>query len=142
MIEPLVLIVEDNLLYLNLLADILTHNDYRVATARNGEEGIAQARELKPDLILMDIQMPVLDGFQATRRIRMDVNLAGIPIIALTALAMTGDWEKCAEVGMNAYLSKPVNLEDLKRTIKTLIYQHPGTLFEAKINLDSSHNIP
>lgn len=121
-VNPTLLIVEDNLLYLNLLTDMLTHSGYRVIKAQNGEEGIARAHELKPDLILMDIQMPVLDGFQATRQIRMDPNLEKTPIIALTALAMSGDREKCIEAGMNGYLSKPVNIEDLKKTIDSLIY--------------------
>ena len=123
-INPLVLIVEDNLLYLNLLRDILIHSGYRVATAQNGEEGITQAREKKPHLILMDIQMPILDGFQAARRIRMDAELEKVPIIALTALAMSGDREKCVDAGMNGYLSKPVNIEELKKVMLTLIYQN------------------
>ena len=122
-INPLVLIVEDNPLYLNLLTDILIHSGYQVVTAQNGEEGIIQAREKRPHLILMDIQMPVLDGFQATRRIRADSILEKVPIIALTALAMSGDREKCFEAGMNGYLSKPVNIEELKKAIETLIYQ-------------------
>ena len=119
--EPILLIVEDNLLYLNLLADLLTHSGYRVIKARNGEEGIARAREVKPDLILMDIQMPVLDGFQAARQIRTDPDLEKIPIIALTALAMSGDREKCIEAGMNDYLSKPVNIEELKKAMNALL---------------------
>ena len=123
--HPIILIVEDNLLYLNLLADILAHSGYRVTKAQNGEEGIARARELKPDLILMDIQMPVLDGLQATRQIRTDPDLQKTPIIALTALAMSGDREKCIEAGMNAYLSKPVNIEELKKEMNTLIH-HPS----------------
>ena len=118
---PLILVVEDNQLYLDLLVDILAHSGYRVTTAQNGEEGIARARENRPDLILMDIQMPVLDGFQAARRIRSDPNLETVPIIALTALAMSGDREKCFEAGMNDYLSKPVNIDELKRTVKTLL---------------------
>jgi PAS domain S-box-containing protein len=124
--ESLILIVEDNPLYLSLLTDILTHSGYRVVTAMNGEEGIIQAREQKPHLILMDIQMPVLDGFQAARRIRSDPNphINKIPIIALTALAMSGDREKCFEAGMNDYLSKPVNIEELKKGIDLLISQN------------------
>jgi CheY-like chemotaxis protein len=119
---PIILIVEDNKLYLNLLTDMLSYSGYKVIKAQNGEEGITRARELKPDLILMDIQMPVLDGFQATRRIRTNPDLEKIPIIALTALAMSGDREKCFEAGMNGYLSKPVNIEELKKAMDTLIY--------------------
>ena len=122
MTDPLILIVEDNQLYLYLLVDILTNCGYRVITATNGEEGIAQAREKRPDLILMDIQMPILDGLQATLRIRSDPSMQKTPIIALTALAMSGDREKCIEAGMNDYLSKPVNIGDLKKAIETLIH--------------------
>ena len=93
----------------------------RVVKAQNGEEGINQARKNKPNIILMDIQMPVLDGLQATHQIRMDADLKHIPIIALTALAMSGDQEKCFDVGMNDYLSKPVAIEELKKAIETLV---------------------
>ena len=80
-----------------------------------------QARDKLPQLIFMDIQMPILDGLQATRRIRSYPDLEKIPIIALTALAMSGDREKCFEAGMNDYLSKPVNIEELKRVMDRLI---------------------
>jgi len=118
---PLVLIVEDNLLYLDLLSDILAHHGCRVIQAVNGEEGISRARENHPDLILMDIQMPVMDGYQAASSIRANPELARIPIIALTALAMNGDREKCVRAGMNDYLSKPVNTADLFRAMYALL---------------------
>ena len=120
-IRPMILIVEDNLLYLNLLTDVLSHSGYHVITALNGEEGIETAREKLPQLILMDIQMPILDGLQATRRIRSYPELGRTPIIAHNALAMSGDREKCFEAGMNDYLSKPVNIEELKRTMDRLM---------------------
>ena len=91
--------------------------------ARNGIEAIAQAKEHLPDIILMDIQMPTMDGLEATKQIRLDPNLINIPIIALTALAMEGDREKCLAVGANEYLAKPIKLRQLNATIRQILMQ-------------------
>jgi len=119
----LVLVVEDNEMNLHFLVDILAHCGYQVITAMNGEEGITRTRESLPDVILMDVQMPVLDGIQAAQYIRADSHsrLKDIPIIALTALAMVGDREKCFEAGMNDYLSKPVSIAELSNAIEAQI---------------------
>ena len=97
-----------------------------VVVARNGDEAVDLARSESPDLILMDVQMPGMDGLEATRRIRADADpetglrtsLADVPIIALTALAMPGDRERCLEAGANEYLGKPVSLRRLVETIE------------------------
>jgi CheY-like chemotaxis protein len=89
-----------------------------VALARNGVEGVNLAQEIRPSLILMDVQMPVMDGLEATRRIRAIPVLERTPIIAITALAMKGDRERCFEAGMNDYLSKPVMLKTLLEVIR------------------------
>jgi signal transduction histidine kinase len=107
--RPLVLLAEDNEATINVLSDALRYHRYQVVIARTGHEAIARAQERKPDAIVMDIQMPELDGLAAIGQIRADVALAHIPIIALTALAMPGDRERCLAMGANAYLSKPVN---------------------------------
>jgi PAS domain S-box-containing protein len=120
---PLILLADDNQGNINTLSQYLLAKGYRVIVARNGGEAIARAREERPDLILMDIQMPMIDGLEATRRIRADAQLANIPIIALTALAMPGDRERCLEVGMNDYMSKPVSLKGLVRAIETQIWK-------------------
>ncbi len=111
--QPLILLAEDNETSSDALSDYLSVKGYRVIVARNGSEAIERARSKKPDVILMDVQMPGMDGLEATRRLRMDADLATTPIIALTALAMPGDREQCLAAGANAYLSKPVNLQGL-----------------------------
>ncbi|NUN63741.1 response regulator [Pseudanabaena biceps] len=116
-IAPLILLVEDNEANIQTFIAYLNAYEYRVLLAKNGEEGVAMAKEHQPDIILMDIQMPVMDGLQATRLIRSDPKLAKVPIIALTARAMQGDKELCIEAGANQYLSKPIELEQLVAVI-------------------------
>jgi len=112
-IAPLILLVEDNEANIETFTSYLSVYEYRIILAKNGEEGVDMAKTHQPDMILMDIQMPVMDGLQATRLIRADPKLATVPIIALTARAMQGDQELCLEAGANQYLSKPVELEQL-----------------------------
>ena len=118
---PLILLAEDNQTNINTLSDYLTHQGYQIVVARDGVEAIERAREDHPDLILMDIQMPGLDGLEATRQIRADTtqNMATVPIIALTALSMPGDKERCLAAGANEYMSKPVSLKRLIEVIET-----------------------
>ena len=121
--DPLILVVDDNELIIETISDFLSAQHFRVAAARNGPELLAVAPGLRPDLILMDIQMPVMDGLEATRRLRVhpDAQLAKTPIIALTALAMTGDRERCLAAGANEYMSKPVSLKNLLEMIRALL---------------------
>jgi CheY-like chemotaxis protein len=110
-----VLLVDDNEASLDMMSEYLQDKGYRVILARNGREAVQRAREDRPDLILMDVQMPGMDGLEAIRHIRSDSGPgeAGVPIIALTALAMPGDRERCIEAGANGYLSKPVSPKGL-----------------------------
>jgi CheY-like chemotaxis protein len=94
-----------------MLSDALRYKAYQVVVARTGHEAIACAQERRPDAIVMDLQMPELDGLTAIGQIRADATLAAIPIIALTALAMPGEQERCLAMGANAYLRKPVTME-------------------------------
>jgi PAS domain S-box-containing protein len=119
--QPVVVLAEDNEANIVTLSDYLWAKGYRVIVARNGAEAIAQAREVYPDIILMDIQMPGVDGLEATRDIRADADLRHIPIIALTALAMPGDRARCLEAGANVYLSKPVSLKELIAALEAQI---------------------
>jgi CheY-like chemotaxis protein len=133
--RPNILLVEDNPINMTTIADFLQVKGFKVYTAVNGIEAVEQAILLKPDLILMDIQMPIMDGLEATRLIRDNTSVQHIPIIALTALAMSGDRERCFEAGVNEYLSKPIRLDQLQHVMRTLLsapgtpgirYNHPG----------------
>lgn len=119
MAQPLILLADDNEDNINLILDYLQTKSYEVIVARNGQEAIDRAKEEKPNLILMDIQMPRVDGLEATRRLRSDPAMSTVPIIAVTALVMPGDRERCLAAGANEYFSKPVNLRRLVQTIDT-----------------------
>ncbi|MGH7595820.1 MAG: ATP-binding response regulator [bacterium] len=119
---PLILLAEDNESSICTVSDYLNAKSYRVVVARNGRAAIELARQERPEVILMDIQMPGMDGLEATRRIRAETGLSKIPIIALTALAMRGDREKCLAAGANDYLSKPFSLKKLVATIETQLH--------------------
>ncbi len=118
---PLILLAEDNEANITTMMDYLQIQNYRVSLARNGLEAVQMAKQQKPDLILMDIQMPEMDGLEATRWIRAEASLRSVPIIALTALAMPGDREKCLAVGATDYLNKPVSLKKLVNLIAQYI---------------------
>lgn len=109
-----ILVVEDNLDNMTLISDVLHSLGYNVIAAKDGEEGVKAARSAKPDLILMDLSLPRVDGWTATRMIKADPNLNAIPVIALTAHAMPGDRQRALDAGCDDYVSKPINLRDLK----------------------------
>jgi PAS domain S-box-containing protein len=119
--QPLLLLAEDNMANVDVISSYLSAKGYKVITAKDGLEAVAYAKKMQPDLILMDIHLPGIDGLEATRRIRVEDNLAQVPIIALTALAMPGDIERCRAAGMNNYLSKPVSLRALTAAIETCL---------------------
>ncbi|MCD8490206.1 MAG: PAS domain S-box protein [Desertifilum sp.] len=117
---PLILMAEDNEANISTIVEYLEVKGYRVAIAMTGKEAVQLATQLRPHLILMDIQMPEMDGLEATRQIRTERSLAQIPIIALTSLAMPGDEEKCLEAGVNEYLAKPVSLKKISERDRRL----------------------
>ncbi len=108
-----ILVVEDNPDNMILICDILTSLNYTVLKAVDGEEGVAMAEAECPDLILMDLSLPRLDGWNATRQIKENAKLEHIPIIALTAHALIGDRERALAAGCDDYLSKPINFRAL-----------------------------
>ena len=121
--RPLILLADDNYFTVHTVADYLRYKHFQVETVSDGVQVLAKARLEKPALILMDLQMPGMDGLEATERIRNDVLLRQIPIIALTALAMPGDRDRSFAAGVNAYLSKPVNLNHLLEVINFQLAQ-------------------
>jgi PAS domain S-box-containing protein len=122
----LVLLAEDNMANILTLGEYLKSHGYKFVQAHDGSEAIEKVQASNPDVILMDIQMPVMDGLEAIRRLRKDLRFAATPIIAITALAMPGDRERCLEAGANEYMSKPVRLKLLKKTIEDLLENRPS----------------
>jgi two-component system, cell cycle response regulator DivK len=116
-----ILLVEDNELNRDMLSRRLERRGYRIITAVDGASGISMAREMKPDLILMDMSLPVVDGWTATRELKKSFECSAIPIIALTAHAMSGDREKSIEAGCDDYDTKPIELPRLLLKIESLL---------------------
>jgi CheY-like chemotaxis protein len=108
--RQVILIIEDNARNLKLARDILNHVGYRTLEAENAEDGLALARAQRPDLVLMDVRLPGMDGVEALGRLRTDPLTADIPVVALTAFAMRDDRDRLLAVGFDAYLEKPLNV--------------------------------
>jgi len=121
MANELILIVEDNEKNRKLVRDVLTFKGYRLAEADNGEDGVRLARELRPDLILMDIQLPGINGITALGQIRQDPAIARTPVIAVTASAMTHDRQKIMAAGFDGYQSKPINVKDFLAAVRAML---------------------
>ncbi|MFC0243402.1 response regulator [Rhodopseudomonas telluris] len=116
-----VLIVEDNELNMKLFRDLLEAHGYQTAGTSNGYEALELVRKLRPDLILMDIQLPQVSGLDVTRWIKDDPDLRHIPVVAVTAFAMKGDEERIREGGCEAYLSKPISVGKFIETVRRFI---------------------
>ena len=115
-----ILYVEDNELNRKIVRDLLGRTSYRLIEAADGEAGVATAREALPDLIIMDIQLPKLSGFDATRQLRAEPRTAHIPIVVITSFALAGDEQKARDAGATAYLAKPYSPRELLRIIREL----------------------
>ena len=118
---PKILLVEDQEMNRNMLSRRLIKRGYDVSIAVDGAEGLEKARAEKPELILMDMSLPVIDGWEATRQLKADEATRGIPVVALTAHAMSTDRDKAMEAGCDAYETKPVELPRLLETIEKLL---------------------
>ena len=113
-----ILYVEDNEANRMIVRDLLKRTKYQLIEAHDGEAGVATALEKKPDLILMDIQLPKISGMEAMRRIRAEASMASTPIIAITSFALSGDEQKAKEAGATAYLAKPYSPFDLLKLVR------------------------
>jgi CheY-like chemotaxis protein len=125
---PRILVVEDNPLNLELATDLLEGCGFTVIAAQSGEGGLRLAREAMPDLILMDLSLPGMDGLEATRALKADPQTAAIPVIAVTAHAMKGDQERALEAGCEGYITKPIDT----RMFPIVIGQHLQRIAERK----------
>lgn len=112
-----ILIVEDNDLNMKLFNDLLQANGYNTVQTKSGKEALQLTREHRPDLILMDIQLPEISGLEVTKRLKADDELKDIPIVAVTAFAMKGDEEKIRNGGCDAYIAKPISVSNFLETI-------------------------
>ena len=112
-----ILIVEDEPKNLKLVSDLLQRFGYATIEATDGEQGVELAKARKPDLILMDIMMQVMDGLEATRILKADVTTRNIPVLALTSYAMAGDKERILQAGCDGYLTKPIDIKEFLKTV-------------------------
>ncbi len=117
-----ILIIEDNEQNLYLLRFILEKKGFQVFAAKEGQAGIELAASLKPDLILLDIQLPVMDGYTVARLLRETVELEEVPIIAVTSYAMAGDREKALEAGCTGYIEKPINPDTFVQQVEQFLF--------------------
>ncbi len=116
-----ILIVEDNLKNLKLICDVLQFHGYTIRAATSGEEGIEMAFEQPHDLILMDIQLPGIDGLTAIKRLKADSRTQHTPVVALTAFAMKGDCERLLAEGFDGYIAKPISIKKIPDQVKSYI---------------------
>jgi two-component system cell cycle response regulator DivK len=116
-----ILIVEDQEDNRMILRDLLSKAGYELIEAANGEDGVAQALKRRPDLILMDIQLPVIDGYEATRRIKSNADLKSVPVIAVTSYALSGDETKARAAGCDAYVAKPFSPRQLLAKVREFL---------------------
>lgn len=117
----LILLVEDHDMAREIMQRRLEREGYRVETAQTGKESLEKIRKISPDLVLMDMSMPMIDGWEATRRIKADPELKRIPVMALTANAIEGDRERCLAAGCDDYETKPVDFDRLLKKIRLLL---------------------
>jgi CheY-like chemotaxis protein len=130
-VNELILVVEDNQVNLELVTDLLEANGFSVVHGSTAEDGLRMARELLPDLILMDLSLPGMDGLAATRVLKMDATTCQVPVIALTAHAMRGDEGIALEAGCDGYLSKPIDTRTFPARVAAFIAarrSHSGSL--------------
>jgi two-component system cell cycle response regulator DivK len=125
MAHELILIVEDNEKNLKLVRDVLQHQGYQTIEAGTGEEGVRLAKERRPDLVLMDIQLPGIDGITALGQLRADASTRAIPVLAVTASAMAHDRKKIMAAGFDGYQSKPIKVREFMDAVRETLDRRP-----------------
>src|SRR5206468_8914934 len=135
--NELILVVEDNDKNRKLVRDVLTFKGYEIIEAETGEEGVRLAQERHPSLILMDIQLPGIDGIEALRRLRAEQATRGIPIMAMTASVMTADRQRITDAGFDAYQSKPIKVRDFVEAVERLLDHSRESGMERRHRLES-----
>ncbi len=121
-----ILLIEDNEQNLYLATFLLQQNGFTVVPARSGPEGIELAAHLRPDLIILDIQLPLMDGYAVAKALRANPDLKHVPIVAVTSYAMVGDRERVLEAGCNQYIEKPINPETFRSQIEQCLQTRPA----------------
>jgi CheY-like chemotaxis protein len=116
-----ILVVDDNPVSRELICEVLESSDLQILQSGDGAGALELISEMRPDLVLMDIQMPVLDGFAALSKLRADPRFQALPVMAVTAFAMRGDREKALDAGFNAYITKPIDGVELERQVRGLL---------------------
>jgi CheY-like chemotaxis protein len=123
MSEGLILVIEDNAKNLKLVRDVLCHDGYDVIEAGTAEDGIKLAIERRPSLVLMDIQLPGMDGMEAVKVLKHDERTASVPVVAVTAFAMKDDRSRALDAGFDGYLEKPISLQSLRAEVRSFLAQ-------------------
>ncbi|MEN3319425.1 MAG: two-component system, cell cycle response regulator DivK [Mycobacterium sp.] len=121
-----ILVVEDNFLNLKLFRDVLSFAGYDVIEAQSGEEGLRAAQDHPPDLVLMDLQLPGIDGTETLRRLRQGALCPGVPVVAVTAFAMAEDKERASRAGFDGYVEKPISVRALPGQIEEFLARRPS----------------
>ena len=124
MATEVVLVVEDDSKSRKLVRDLLTFKGYEIMEAETGEEGVGLAQERRPNLILMDIRLPGIDGIEALGRLRVEAATQGIPVMAMTASVMSGDRQRVLDAGFDAFQSKPIKIKDFVAAVEQLLERH------------------
>ena len=118
----LILVVEDNPRNLRLVRDVLCYDGYEVIEASNAEDGVALTRQRRPDLVLMDIQLPGMDGMEAMLTLKSNEETVGVPVVAVTSFAMKNDRERAIEAGFDGYLAKPISIHELRDEVRKFVH--------------------
>jgi CheY-like chemotaxis protein len=121
-----IVIADDNTVSRELIREVLGPENYEIVEACNGQQALEKVTETNPDLVLLDIQMPALDGYQVVEMLRRDPRFGGVPVVALTAFAMRGDQEQALASGFDAYITKPIKASLLRKEVQRLLGKAPA----------------